>query len=408
MIVIAKRLLLAALAMLMWLNAAGQSLTLEQAIDAALKNNLRVSAAEYQVKQYDQLKKASWDIGKTNATLMRGNFNSINTDNNLTITQTIPFPSVMVQQGKLGRARYEEARLSLVVSKNELAQQVRAAYLHLAYLKALSNLLHGQDSLYAEFARAAALRFETGESNLLEKTTAQTQLLEVRNQVRQNETDMLMYQTQLALLLNTDSLPDAADGLRKFALTDSLSYTNNPDVALAKQQITVNEFRTKVERNLFLPDITLGYFTQSLIGFQRVGSEDVFFDKNKRFDGFQVGISIPLWFPPQQGRASAAAMASQGAQLNADYVQNTVESNWQQARQELQKFEATLLYYNQDALQNATLIQRQAQLAFANGEIGYVEYLQAVRQAVSIQSNYLSTLNLYNQAASRLLFLAGQ
>jgi len=49
------------------------------------------------------------------------------------------------------------------------------------YLNAKQKLLVSQDSVFEDLVRATALRYRTGESRLLEKTTAETQRNEVRN-----------------------------------------------------------------------------------------------------------------------------------------------------------------------------------------------------------------------------------
>jgi len=385
-----------------------QSLSLDEAVQQALQNNLQIKAGEYEVRQFEQLKKSSFDLGKTNVLWMRGNYNSVNTDNNITITQTIPFPSVIVQQSKFNEAQRAAAGMSLTVSKSELTYQVRNFYLQLTYLKELQKLLHSQDSLYTGFARAADVRFQTGETNLLEKTTAETQLIEIKNQRQQNDADIIICQTQLKALLNTSTLPDAAQPLAKLNYADTVTFNTNPQVALSRQQAEVSRYQTKLERNRFLPDVSIGYFTQTLIGYQRVGNTEQYFDSGDRFDGFQLGLSFPLWFVPQQGRAKAALMAETAAQQRAAYAQVTLQASVQQAMQEFEKNKVSLSYYEGGALRNATLIQDQAQKAYAAGEIGYVEYLQALRQSLAIRTGYLSVLNQYNQSISRLNFLAGQ
>jgi heavy metal efflux system protein len=387
---------------------AQQAMTMDESIQYALKNNLQVKAGEYEVEQYRQLEKTHTELGKTSVMWMHGNYNSVNTDNNITITQSIPFPTVLMQQVRLGEAQTEGAKLNLSVTRNELIYQIRSIYIHLSYLKSVKQLLLSQDSLYAGFARASQLRYQTGESNLLEKTTAETQRLEIGNQVRQNESDILIYRTQLKSLLQATDLPDASESLHKLSLSDSLSITQNPTVLLSQQQVVINQQQKRIERNHFLPDITVGYFTQTLIGFQRVGNDEMFFDKNKRFSGIQLGVAIPLWFVPQAGRAKAASLAQSAAQKRYESIQIATQSLQEQALQEFEKNNIALNYYEKDALKNAALILDQAQKSFRSGEIGYLEYLQALRNAQSIRGNYLMAINQYNQSIARLKFLSGE
>src|SRR5258708_21135439 len=84
-------------------DAHAQKLSLDQAVQAALKNNLGIKSAEYQIENFKQLKKTGIDIGKLSVVWMHGQFNSIYQDNNLTLSQTIPFPTTLSNQIRLGK-----------------------------------------------------------------------------------------------------------------------------------------------------------------------------------------------------------------------------------------------------------------------------------------------------------------
>ena len=188
---------------------------------------------------------------------------------------------------------------------------------------------------------------------------------------------------------------------------ESSSVDHNPQLLSLKQEVTITDRQRRVENNKFLPDIMVGYFSQSLIGFQRINNNDVFFDKNDRFTGFELGVSIPLWFVPQQSKAKAAALHQESALKKYEYFQNQIEGKMLQAQLELAKHENSLRFYETNANPNANLIQTQAQNSFQAGEIGYLEFFQAINQARTIKLNYLQTLNQYNQATIEMDYLAG-
>ncbi|MGK9626006.1 TolC family protein, partial [Salmonella enterica subsp. enterica] len=81
---------------------------------------------------------------------------------------------------------------------------------------------------------------------------------------------------------------------------------------------------------------------------------------------------------------------------------------YEQAFQDLQKNSRSIAYYKNSALPNANLILKQSQIAFQAGEIGYVEYLQALRTYSDIRFNYLEAINQYNQSVYTLQYLKGQ
>jgi heavy metal efflux system protein len=399
------------LSVLSFSYAFSQKLTEVDAINTALQNNLMIKSAESEVAYYREMKKTGSELGKLSAVWMQGQYNTIEKDNNITITQSIPFPGTIGAHIKLGEEHIISADKNLQVTKNNLVYTVKATYERLLYQHAVRLLLLSQDSLYTDFARASTIRYKTGESNLLEMTTAETQLQEIKNSLRLSEADIFMSQKQLQVLLKLDAPADAANMIEKRLLsTDSLSAVldSNPQIQLANQQIKINQQTKRVENNKLFPDFSIGYFNQTLIGFQNTTGTDVFYGKSNRFNGFTAGIQIPLWFAPQVARAKAASHMEEASRQSAEYVRNSVYSEYEQALRELVKNQASLTYYETSALKNSDLILTQARKAYRGGEIGYVEFLQSLRNAINIKSNYLQALHQYNLSVIRIEFLTGK
>ena len=136
-----------------------------------------------------------------------------------------------------------------------------------------------------------------GESNLLEKITAETQLMELKNQLEILESEKAIFQTKIQALIqseekievNTSSLSTDKNNF------EQENVENNPRLAYLKQQIAVQENMVKVEKSEVMPDLTLGYFNQSMIGEQYVGGVATYFDQVDRFSGFQVSLGIPIF-----------------------------------------------------------------------------------------------------------------
>jgi len=391
-------------------HAQSGKLTIEQAVAEALKNNAGIKAAAYEVDMQKQLKKTSFDLPKTNISLLYGQYNSYSkNDNNITISQAIPF-TALGSQGALNRSVVASSEMKKAESENELVYQVKQTYYQLAFEQARRDLLFQQDSIYAGFLKSASLRYKTGESNLLEQTTAEAQRNEVRNQLQQNERNIIVLRTQLKTLLNSSELPEISEtSLNELPFQESIDTTvlaSNPALAFTRQQVEVAKAQKKVENAKFAPDLLVGYFNQTLIDVVNTENGAVATSAD-RFSGFQVGLAIPLWFAPHQGRAKAAAFNQQAAQSNYKNFQITLKGLWEQAVQQFLKNKSSLEYYKTSAIPNADLILKQSQIAFVNGEVGYAEYLLGVRSAISLKEGSLQTLNDYNQSIIYLEFLSG-
>src|SRR6187431_2100836 len=99
-------------------------LTIENALAIALKNNAGVKASLYDLESSKALKKTYGDIGKTNVMGMFGQYNSsAKEDNNVTISQAIPFPTVFTAGAALGKATITRSEIRVAAVENELAYQ---------------------------------------------------------------------------------------------------------------------------------------------------------------------------------------------------------------------------------------------------------------------------------------------
>jgi cobalt-zinc-cadmium resistance protein CzcA len=390
---------------------AQQLMTLDQAIQQARQSNKNVQASMLAVKYQEQIKRTSSDMGKTNFLYMQGQYNSYaKDDNNITVTQSIPFPSVFAAQGELGKSLIKGSELRQAATENELTYQVRQVYYQLSFLVATEALLVRQDSILANFVKAAEVRYRTGEIKLLEKTTAETHRNELLNSISLIRSDIQIYQQLLKNL--TGNKLSAALSVAPFeehkldVELDTSSMNANPELAYQRQQIEIASAERKVTNAHILPDINVGYFNQTLINTPLNANGDLA-TKSDRFQGFLVGLSIPVWFAPHSAKARAARIKEERISALADYHKVVLSGQWTQAVQLYQKNRSSVEYYRASALQNAELILTQSQLAFKNGEIDYIEYLLSVRSAMQIRENYLVSLNNLNQSIITLEFLSG-
>ena len=290
--------------LLIGFSATAQKMNRVEVVQAALANNDQIKAAAFQTEQAKQLKKSHADFGNFSATLMKGEYNTIQQDNNLTFTQSIPFPVTLASQVKLGKEQALGAERNFTVTQNNLVYQVKTTFELLLYHSAQQQLLLSQDSLFTDFVRAASVRFRTGEGTSLEKATAESQLLEVKNRIQQNEADIYILQTRLQVLVKSNDLIIAVDDFVKLNPATG-SVESNPTLLYELQQTNISKQALRVERNKFLPNLEVGYFNQTLIGFQNTTGTEDFYGKSKRFQGFIVGVSFPLWVAPQIARSKA-------------------------------------------------------------------------------------------------------
>lgn len=401
-------------AILMFITLPGFSqsnmLTVTQAVETALKNNGRIRSADFDWQSQKTLQRTSFDLPKTEVSLVYGQYNSYpKNDNNIAISQAIPF-SAFGSQGALNRALAASKEIKKTVTENEIIYQVRQVYHQLAYATARQRLLLRQDSIYEGFLRSASSRYQAGETNLLEQTTAEVQRSEARILLSENEGGILKLKMQLVALLNAGELPDLSPNdlvpLPFEGIPDTTGYASNPALANTRQEIAVARAEKRWQASKLAPDLLVGIFSQTLIG-GPVNDSGRPATRGDRFTGFQLGVSLPLWFVPHQARVRSAEFAKMAAERTYDDHRVTLQGQFRQAIQQLQTSKRNLDYYNSSAVPNSDRILKQAQTSFREGEIGYSEYLFGVRSAINILEGYLKTINDYNQTVIYIEYLTG-
>jgi heavy metal efflux system protein len=365
---------------------------LDQAVARALSANGTVKIGTLETAGRKALRQSAWDIPKTSVGFSYGQMNSDAMDDELVVSQELSFPSVYANQHRLAKLGVAQSEILSQQTRNEVIAQVRSAYFELSYYLARMKLLQFEDSLLGTFARAAQLRFLTGESNLLEKVTAETQSLAVKNRMRMNLSEIRIRKCQLQVLLNEKEEIDIPDSvLTKLPLRvsgDTDVVRVNPGLRLLEQQIQMEQVGKQIEISRLLPDLSVGYFNQSM---KEISS-------GNRFDGFQAGVAIPLAFASQKGKIESAKIGHEIAVERYNYERDVIYHQVHILFEDCMKYKESLDYFEQSAMKQSDLILTQAGKSFRAGDIDYMEYVQNLRQGIEIRDSYLETLNQYNQA----------
>jgi cobalt-zinc-cadmium resistance protein CzcA len=242
--------------------------------------------------------------------------------------------------------------------------------------------------------------------------TARSQSLEIKNQLYQVTSDIAISSRKLMVLLNSKSLlmPSVKEVHRiDIAFnSDSVSVGQNPLLGYIKQQVEVSQIEKRLERSQLLPDLNIGYFSQTIVGTQDVNGVPRSFGKDFRFTGVQAGISVPLWFSPYTSRAKAAKITENIARTNAENYTKSITGSFQSLLDEYNKYTSSVDYYEKQAVPEADLIIKQASLSYKAGALDYLDYILTLNRALSIRQNYLDALNDFNQTIIAIEYITGK
>ncbi|MDP4286085.1 MAG: CusA/CzcA family heavy metal efflux RND transporter [Bacteroidota bacterium] len=383
-------------------------ITIDAAIDTALKNNKELKNGQTMARYQQMLIKTSAAIPQANTYVEAGQISSAYNDSRFGISQTFNFPTVYKRQKELLQNEWESSLLDVSLQKKHLKKLVQQVFYQMVYTGNKMKLLLYADSLYSSFYTKSVLRLEKGESNILEKTSAETLLGQVKIQADQVQRDSAMLQLQFGLLLNSNQpyYPiDENDSKAMVNLPDTSSLGEHPEVKIMLQQQKTAMASLQLAKSKLLPDIAFGYNNTSMKG---TGADDKYYTASKRFSAVQVGIGIPIFNKSQKAKINSEKVNIMLAEGKLDAGLQNLLTQYNIALDNYKKYSETVSHYENNLLDNAELITSTANKQLAAGNINYLEWVQLINQSITVKSDYLDAVKNLNQSIIDLNYYSNQ
>ena len=371
---------------------AQEIISIDKAIETALSNNIKIKNEKLNSEYLQKMTKTGYDISNTGIIGEFGQFNSNANDVKIGISQSIKFPTVYKRQKQLLIEEAKKGQWNEALQRKELTRQVTIVFYEMMYLKEKEKLLLKSDSIYSEFLRKTALRFDKGESNILEKATAENQSGQIKIQLLELQSDYKIIQSQLKYLLNTDKDFVPVSDKLKMDFTENLDKNaigNQPSIKLFEQEVNSSKAEISLEKSKKLPELIGGVYYQT-------------FKTNAEFQNSyngvygQFGVAIPLFNAAINNKKKALEINTQIAENNLNNEKLKLESKNQELVQEYKKQKETIAYFESQALKNVDLVTKAANDKFINGDINYLEWVMLINQSTGIQSDYIEAVRKLN------------
>lgn len=371
-----------------------QTITLDEALDIALNQNLIVDKYSLDLQRAGLEVKTSNSVGKTGIFVENEDFTPQDRQGvwKVGLSQDLTWPGFYK-----ARKRYLQQALGISSLKKEefqavLIRDVKYAYNELSYLQGKKRLFKELSETYTTLYKAADLRVRTGEAAGLERIAADTKRREYSSLLQQIDQDLYIAARNMGVLLNKDQVffvVQEAQGAK---------YSNVPAYAeemlsmhptLRSQEVAINlaSENVNMEKAAAKPDFSTRVFSQKLWG-----------QKNP-YTGFSLTASLPIF--SRNYYKNRVKVAEKEVEIQAkDYAIQV--QDWQRqldnVRAELTKNKQQLAFYEESGLQLGQEILKAANLSYRAGEISYAELSQFMTQSIDMEVNYLLARYQYQQS----------
>ena len=361
---------------------------LNQLISKGINNNKALKASQLQVEKSKANINSAYTFDKTNIYYNYDQNNLAYNDKAVSVIgaqQSFLFPTVYGAQKKLNTAEYEKQQASFELEKNKLSLEISKLYYQIVYLQHQEILYEMLDSLYQNFTKASNRRFELGETNYLEKITAQSKarqialkLSQIRNE-KNAQYDLLQYsiQSDEKVFIKSNQIKPidfSTEDLSKLIYTHYLESVSEN----YKSQITL-------QKQNWLPDLNLEYFRGSNKGL------------SQSLNGFQVGIALPILYSGNVSKTKVAKLELESWETQMQNENQKITAFVESKKSELLKYQEAINYYNQQGKKLGEEILKVANMSYKQGEIDFFQYIQSLENATIIEVEYLDNVLLFNK-----------
>lgn len=384
---------------------AQQTISLKAATDTAIANNLLIKNEKINTEYYKQLRKNAWNVEQTNVYAEYGQINSIYNDSKFGFNQNLKFPTFYIKQKELIRGEWEKSGYSLEVKKNELRKELSLLYNELVFLKEMQFKLHESDSILNFYAKNAVLKFEKGESNILEKNAAIWQHAQVNMQLIQVQNDYEKTLLDFNVLLHSKTFfePEIVNfKMQEISSSEASTFENHPSLLMMMQDKKNSVSKLQLEKSILLPSIYFGYNNMSIRG---IGADDISYSASKRFQSIQAGMGIPLFFSAQQAKIKAEKLQILKSENDYRYQLQIFQNQFKKALNQYELNKRKLSYFEQEANSLVQEMMQASLLQYQNGNISYMEWAMIQNQIITIKTEYLSAIKEFNNSIIEINYL---
>jgi len=371
-------------------------ITLEKAIETALANNNTIKNEKLKAEYSKALIKSSTDIPKTNIVGEFGQVNSNYNDTKFGISQSFSLPTVYSRQRKVLTEEYNSKILEVNLTEFEIKKAVTSLFYNYLSLKEKEKLLQKADTLFSRFFEKANLRLQKGESNILEKSTAETQKTAVAIQLKQLQTEIEIVRLEFQLVLNSEEAFLPEEAVLKAVLEEN-KIEENPQLKIFEHQKKIFSAETSALKSKLLPEIILGYNNNS---FKGIGLDDA-----KRFHSLQVGLGIPLFGGSHKAKINASKLAEKLAESNYQTQVLNLKNEYNKLMAQHKSNLEIVNYFETLNNKNSKTITNVANKQFINGEINYLDYVILINQAIAVQNSYIEAIKTLNETIISINYL---
>lgn len=374
-----------------------QLLNIADAVDQSINNNAQINQMRAQL----QAKQAEWrtqtGISAPEISYLKEGIDPKADqpfqEKRWTVSQSVDFPVTTAYRIKALREEAKALELNIQEEERKVKADVKARYVEVMYALQLQKLRDQQLKLTTELYNAVYTQFETGMGNGMDLTKAELQVAEANNDIDDARRQLHMARYSLFMLMglppeNQKYTIQFADTLRSnnvevSQITALSVLSDQPSFKSAEKELDAAGYYLKEARSNILPDIRFNLYKQDYGG-------------GFNYNGFELGLSFPIWYPfEQKGKIKMNLARQDEIRWKEKEIRSAVKEQLEHAWHSYEASRSVIKRYDETIRSKANKLHTLSISAYRLGEIDLLNLIQSQQIYLNSQQRYLAALRDY-------------
>jgi outer membrane protein, heavy metal efflux system len=374
--------------------AKAQLLTIKDAVDQAIKNNAQINQMRSQLNQKKEQWRTQAGVSAPEISYMKEGIDNKAADpfqeQRFEVSQSVDFPLTTSYRMKALKEEEKALEFSIQEEERKVKTGVKSRYIEVIYALHLQKLREQQLKLATELYNAVYSQFETGMGNGMDLTKAELQVAESNNDIDNARSQLHQARYSLFFLMglppeNQKYSIEFMDTLQskdvEISQITALSVlTEQPSYLSSMKELEASGYFLKEAKSNILPDIRFNLYKQD-------------YGTGYNFNGFEVGLSFPIWYPlEQKGKIRMNLAHQEEIQWKQKEIRSGVKEQIEHAWHSYEVSRSTIKRYDETIRSKAEKLQSLTLSAYRLGEVDLLNLIYAQQLYLNSQQRYLEAL----------------
>ena len=379
------------------LQAQDNRITLQEAVESGLQRNPGLRELYSVLDQKRNTARQETGIDDPEVSYFREGISNgpgdIFDEQRVTISQSIDFPLTTAYRMKGIREEVTALENEVKAREKMVRAEVKSSYVEVIYALRLQLSRQNQVTILTDLHKAVSTKMELGMASGIDLTSIELQLQEALNDLDQSE--FILHKARYNLFYAM-GLP-VPEQTYDITFSDSLNVTEvevdqimtlsmleqQPEYQSTLHELQAARLFLKEAKSNVMPDLRLNLYRQD-------------YGSGYDFTGFEVGVSIPLWYPlAHKGRINASAARVEEVGWKQDRIRLELKRELEHAWHNYDISRKIINRYRDTMRSRATELQRLSLRAYQLGEIDLLRLLNARQVFLNGEQHYLAAMRDY-------------